>query len=82
MAKVSASETIEDLELKSLQLDVLQLQRKREKNTKEFLEFTKTMAANFETMQDNFTTIQANFSKFFSSQDEVKRTRCRQDKGE
>jgi hypothetical protein len=67
---VSGSDNTEVLELKSLQLDVLTLQRQREEDRRDFLEFTQNVAENFQKMQDNFSTIQANFAKFFSSRAE------------
>lgn len=54
------------LELESLQLDVHALQRYREDDQTEFLEFTKTVNKNFLSIQNNFDSIQINFELLFA----------------
>ena len=49
------------LQLESLQLDVQTLQRHREEDKQEFLEFSQTVRKNFASIQTNFTSIQTNF---------------------
>lgn len=71
MGKPSDSESTEGLEFKAMQCDILQLQRDREQDRKEFREFAQSCAVNFQSLQTNFESMNNNFAKFFATQTEV-----------
>ena len=55
------------LMLDSLQLDVQILQRNREEDKQEFVDFSKMVNKNFISIQTNFDNIQTNFEKLFAA---------------
>ena len=71
MTKPTDTEAIADLEVKSLQCDVLALRRDRELDRKEFTEFASSCAVNFAALTQNLASLNASFAKFFATQPEV-----------
>jgi hypothetical protein len=67
MAEGTASGDTGMLQLESLQLDVQLLQRFREEDKKEFLDFSTSVQQNFVSIQNNFISIQANFERLFNA---------------
>jgi hypothetical protein len=55
------------LELQSLQLDIKTLQRHREQDRKEFVDFSNQVQSNFLAIQNNFVTMQSNMDKILST---------------
>jgi hypothetical protein len=67
MAPETSSTDTGMLQLESLQLDVQTLQRYREEDKQEFIDFSTLVQANFTSIQNNFNNIQANFGKLFAA---------------
>lgn len=66
MAKEGASTDTGVMLLGSLQLDVQTLQKHREEDKQEFVNFSTSVQNNFVSIQNNFDSIQANFEKLFA----------------
>ena len=67
MVPEQQSEDTGMLMLDSLQLDVQILQRNREEDKYEFVDFSKMVNKNFISIQTNFDNIQTNFEKLFAA---------------
>ena len=70
MAQESHTDNTGMLQLESLQLDVQTLQRCREEDKQEFVDFSQSIRKNFASIQTNFTNIQTNFERLFATRKE------------
>jgi hypothetical protein len=67
LPKASGSETTEQLEMKSLQLEITAIQQYRESDKKEFSDFASATNKNFVDIQANFDLMQKNFEILFAA---------------
>ncbi|KAK1691914.1 hypothetical protein QYE76_008611 [Lolium multiflorum] len=67
LPKASGSETTEQLEMKSLQLEITAIQQNRENDKKEFSDFASATNKNFVDIQANFDLMQKNFEILFAA---------------